>query len=232
MRTIGILGGMSWHSTVELYRVINETVHERLGGQHSAEVLIDSLDFESIRTMQLSGEWTQAGAELARRARRLEAAGADAVTIGTNLMHKVAAEVEAAISVPLLHIGDAVAGAALAGGHARVGLLGTSWTMAEPFYAERLALHGVETIVPDSRQDCAAIDEIIFAELTLGRIREESRAVYLRIMAELADRGATAIVLGCTEIPLLITESDTEIPLIDSTAVLGRHAAEFSLASA
>ena len=229
MRTIGILGGMSWHSTVDIYRVINETVHDQLGGQHSAEILLDSVDFETIRAYQLSGQWAEAGADLAARAQRLQTAGADAVMIGTNLMHKVAPAVEAAIDVPLLHIGDAVAAEARNGGHTRVGVLGTAWTMAETFYSDRLAEHGIEAIVPESADDRRLVDEIIFSELTLGEVRSESRAIYLRLMEAMAARGATAIVLGCTEIPLLIRASDTALPLIDSATVHARRAAQFAL---
>lgn len=232
MRTIGLLGGMSWYSTIDLYRVINETVHGALGGQHSAEILMDSLDFETIRDMQLREAWDEAGADLCRRALRLQAAGAEAMMIGTNLMHKVAPEMEAALDVPLLHIGDAVAEAALAGGHTRVGLLGTAWTMGETFYADRLAMHGVETIVPESADDRKLVDDIIFGELTLGVVRDASRGEYQRIIRGLAHRGATAVVLGCTEIPLLIHSEDSALPVIDSTHVHAQRAAHFALDTA
>lgn len=229
MHTIGILGGMSWHSTVDLYRVINETVSAELGGHHSAEVLIDSLDFETIRRLQLSEDWEGAGVELARRALRLQVAGAEAVMIGTNLMHKVAPAVQQALDVPLLHIGDAVADVAGAGGHTRVGLLGTGWTMAETFYADRLATHGIVTIVPESADDRKLVDDVIFDELTLGVVRDESRREYLRIIDDMAARGATAIVLGCTEIPMLIQPGDSVVPTIDSTRAHADRAARFCL---
>ncbi|WP_110183239.1 aspartate/glutamate racemase family protein [Nocardioides solisilvae] len=228
MTTLGIIGGMSWHSTVDYYTRLNEAVARARGGHHSAELLLASLDFGTVRAMQVAGDWDGAGRLLGDAGRRLEAAGADALLIATNLMHKVAPAVEAAVGVPLLHIGDAIADAAVRDGHRTLGVVGTRWVMEETFYAERLATHGLDCVVPDaaSRQ---LVDDVIFSELTLGVVREESRAAYARVFTDLAERGADAIVLACTEIQLLVEAGDSPVPLVDSMAAHADHAARFAL---
>lgn len=227
-RTLGLIGGMSWHSTIDYYRIINSRVAEELGGHHSADLLMDSLDFDRIRRCQVAEDWAGADAILVDAARRLEGAGAEAVMICTNLMHKCAPAVEAAVSVPLLHIGDAVAGAARRQGAATLGIIGTRWTMEEAFYCERLAQHGIGTIIPDEAQR-AMIDRVIWDELTQGVVTDESRAAYAAVCADLAARGADAIVLACTEIQLLVGADDSPVPVIDSMATHAEHAAAHAL---
>jgi aspartate racemase len=217
METIGLIGGMSWHSTVDYYRAINLRVAEALGGHRSARILLTSLDFGEVRELQIREDWDAAGAMLAAEARRLEAAGANAIAICTNLMHKVAPAVEASISVPLVHIADAVAGRSQALGARRLGILGTDWVMREPFYRDRLAQHGVEGIAP-SAADRATIDAIIWAELTRGVVTDASRAAYRGVIERLVVDGAEAIVLACTEIQLLVGPGDSPVPIIDSMA--------------
>jgi aspartate racemase len=215
MQTIGLLGGMSWDSSATYYRVINEEVRRRLGGHHCAQVVMVSLDFAEVRDLQLRGDWAGAGDLLADGARRLEAAGAEVVVLCTNLMHKVAPAIEAATEVPLLHIADAVGGRARALEVTRVGLLGTRWVMEEAFYAERLARWGVQVVVPGGA-DRLEVDRVIFDELTRGRVTDRSRAAYTDIIERLAGGGAQAVVLGCTEIGLLIGSDDAALPMIDS----------------
>lgn len=217
MRTIGLIGGMSWHSSVDYYRGINAAVAEALGGHHSARLLLASVDFAEIRACQVAEDWERAGAMLATEAARLEQAGADAIAICTNLMHKVAPAVETAISVPLVHIGDAVAAAANDAGVTRLGILGTDWTMREPFYRDRLAAHGIEAIAP-SDEDRRIVDDIIWSELTHGVATEASRAAYLGVIDRLVAQGAAAVVLACTEIQLLVGDDDAPVPVIDSLA--------------
>jgi aspartate racemase len=226
---LGILGGMSWHSTVDYYRLINEGVARRLGGHHSADLLVASLDFDAVRACQVSGDWDRAGRLLADAAQRLEAGGAEAVLIATNLMHKVAPAVEAAVDVPLLHIGDAVARVATDAGHGTLGLVGTRWVMEERFYADRLARHGLSCVSPPTEAH-DRIDEVIFSELTLGEVREESRRYYAGVFEDLAARGADAIVLACTEIQLLVGPDDSPVPLLDSMAAHAAYAVEAVLA--
>ncbi|GAA4288250.1 aspartate/glutamate racemase family protein [Georgenia daeguensis] len=231
MRTIGLIGGMSWYSSAEYYRVINAEVQRRLGGHHSAELVMVSLDFDVIRACQVAGDWARAGEVLADAGRRLERAGADVVLIGTNLMHKVAEDVETAIGVPLLHIGDAVGRAAVAGGHRTVGILGTRWVMSEPFYADRLARHGVRVVVPPE-EERGMIDQIIFDELTRGIVSDVSRRRYVRVLEGLRAAGADAVVLACTEIELLIGPEDSPLPVIDSMRAHALHAVEAALEDA
>lgn len=226
MRTLGLIGGMSWHSTMDYYRLVNARVASTLGGHHSAELLLASLDFERVRRCQLAEDWAGAEALLSDAARRLETAGADAVLICTNLMHKCAPAVEAGLGVPLLHIGDAVAAAA--GDSRTLGVVGSRWVMEEPFYAERLARHGIGTLVPGP-EDRTMIDDVVFDELTQGVVREESRAAYARVFSDLAARGADAIVLACTEIQMLVGAEDSPVPLLDSMAAHAEHAAAFAL---
>jgi aspartate racemase len=231
MQTLGILGGMSWHSTAEYYRLLNAAVAQRLGGHHSARLVLASVDFDDVRRLQVDGDWDGAGALLAERAVGLERAGADAVLIATNLMHKVAPAVEDAIDVPLLHIADAVADDAGARGLTRLGVIGSGWVMTESFYADRLAARDVEVVRPASGwdDDAATVDRIVFDELTQGVVRDESRAELLGVVGRLADAGADAVVLGCTELDLILDEGVSPLPLVDSTAAHVDAAVRFLL---
>lgn len=215
MQTIGLVGGMSWHSTVEYYRTINELVAERFGGHASAKVALQSLDFAEVRACQVSGDWDRAGRLLAEAAQRCEASGADVVLICTNLMHKVADQVAASIDVPLLHIADALADRARERGWSRIGVLGTQWTMTEDFYVGRLARHGLDVLAPEA-DDRVEVDRIIFDELTRGIVTERSRATYAAVIDRLQAQGAEAVVLGCTEIENLVSPADSPLPLIPS----------------
>lgn len=214
---VGILGGMSWHSTAHYYRAVNERVAAVRGGHASARVLLSSLDFAEVRELQLREDWAGAGALLAREARALERAGAGCVAIATNLMHKVAPDVERSAGIPLVHIADAVAAEARALGARTLGIVGTRWVMAEPFYAERLAMHGIGARAPEPAAQ-AELDRIVFDELTQGALVPASRAAYRDAFAALAAAGAEAIVLACTEIMLLVDADDSPVPLIDSCA--------------
>ena len=228
MRTIGLIGGMSWHSTASYYRIINEVVAERLGGHASAPIALQSLDFATVRQRQVEGDWAGAGDVLGRAAQACVAGGADVVAICTNLMHKVAPAVEAAVDVPLLHIADAVAGVAETHGWSRLGILGTRWVMEESFYADRLAGHGISAVVPSSSER-EVVDRIVFDELTQGRIVDSSRAAYVAVIERLAAQGAEAVVLACTEIGLLVSPSDSPLPLICSADAHARALAEVAL---
>jgi aspartate racemase len=228
MRKVGLIGGMSWHSTVEYYRLINDVVSTELGGHHSARLVLESLDFDQVRALQLAEDWDGAGRLRADAGRRQCAAGADTVLICTNLMHKVAPAVEDAIDVPLLHIGDAVAAQARDQGIDTVGLLGTAWVMREAFYADRLARHGVRTVSPDEA-DRGLVDRVVFDELTQAVVCDASRAEYVRVIESLAAAGAQAVVLACTEIGLLVRPEDSPIPLIDSAHAHAEAAARFAL---
>lgn len=229
MKTIGLIGGMSWESTLPYYRIVNETVRERLGGLHSARLVLYSVDFADIERLQHAGDWAAAGELLAGAARALQAAGADFLVLCTNTMHKVAPAIEAAVAIPLLHIADPTAAAIRAAGCRSVGLLGTRFTMAQPFYKDRLSeRHGLQVLVPDAAgQD--EVHRIIYTELCLGQVLPASRAVYQRVMASLVARGAEAIILGCTEISLLVGPADASVPLFDTTWLHARHAAELAL---
>ena len=229
MRTIGLVGGMSWYSTLEYYRVINTEVQRRLGGHASAQVALQSLDFAAVRRCQQDEDWAAAGRLLGDAAQRCEAGGADVVLICTNLMHKVADAVVDAIQVPLLHIADAVAAQAQRNGWTRLGLLGARWVMEETFYADRLAAHGISVVTPDEAGR-AMVDRVIFAELTQGRVEPASRDAYAAVVADLAARGTEAVILGCTEIGLLLTEADSPLPLIDSMQAHALAAVDFALA--
>lgn len=225
LKTVGLIGGMSWESTVPYYRVLNRTVAERLGGLHSARVLLHSVDFHEVEVLQSEGRWDDAGDLLAAAARGLEAAGADFLVLCTNTMHKVAPAIEAAVGIPLLHIADATAVSIREAGLTTVGLLGTRFTMEEEFYRGRLAdPHGLTTLVPDAA-DRVRVDRVIFEELCRGRIEEGSREAYRRIVAALVDEGAEGIVLGCTEIGLLLRPEDASVPLFDTAALHARAAA-------
>ena len=229
MKTIGLIGGMSWESTVPYYRLINEAVKQRLGGLHSARIVLYSVDFHPIEQLQQAGDWPAAGAMLADAARAQAAAGADFLVLCTNTMHKVAPAIEAAVALPLLHIADPTAAAIRADGHAVVGLLGTRFTMEQGFYRDRLAeRHGLRVIVPGAAAR-EAVHRIIYDELCRGILDATSRARYREVMAELVAQGAQAIILGCTEISLLVDAADAAVPLYDTTAIHARAAAEEAL---
>jgi aspartate racemase len=230
MKTIGLIGGMSWESTVPYYRLVNETVARRLGGLHSAKVLLASVDFAEVEKMQRDGDWAAAGRLLADTARALERAGADFIVVCTNTMHKVADAIEGAVRIPLLHIADATAAEVKARGLAKVGLLGTRFTMEQDFYRARLrARHAIEVVVPPSA-DREIVHRVIYDELCLGKVLEPSREEYRRIIMGLVDAGAQGIVLACTEIPMLVGAADAPVPVFDTTAIHARAAAEWALA--
>lgn len=229
MKTIGLLGGMSWESTVPYYQVLNREVGRRRGGLHSARVLLLSVDFHEIEVLQHQGRWEELGDMLARDARTLQDAGADFLVVCTNTMHLVAPAIERAISIPLLHIADATAECIKASGMRRVGLLGTRFTMEEPFYRGRLEeRHGLEVVVPPA-EDRGIVHRVIYEELVLGRILEESRAEYARIVSDLVGAGAEGVILGCTEIGLLLKPADAPVPLFDTALVHAEAAAAFAL---
>jgi len=230
MRTIGLIGGMSWESSQEYYRLINELVKARLGGLHSAKSVMVSVDFAEIERLQQENRWDEAAQILSEAARGLEAAGADCVVICTNTMHKVADEVQANVGIPLLHIADATVERVKSVGLRRIGLLGTRFTMEEDFYVGRLAgRHGLGVMVPEAaeRDD---IHRVIYDELCLGVARAESKARYLQIMDRLIGRGAQGIILGCTEIGLLVQQVDSRVPLFDTTRIHAEAAVEWALA--
>ena len=230
MKTIGLIGGMSWESTVSYYRQVNEGIKARLGGLHSAKVVLYSVDFHEIEQLQRDGDWDTAGEVLADAARRVQAAGADLLVLCTNTMHKVAPQMEAAVSIPLLHIADATGAAITAAGHRTVGLLGTRFTMEQDFYRQRLQdRHGLQVLVPDA-DDRRIVHDVIYDELCRGVIRDPSREAYRRIMDDLVARGAQAIILGCTEIGLLVGPQDARVPLFDTTALHASAAVEAALA--
>lgn len=230
MKTIGLLGGMSWESTVGYYRALNEGVKQALGGLHSAQIALVSVDFEPIERMQHAGDWAGTARVLADAARQVQAAGAEGLLICTNTMHKVAPDIEAAIDIPVLHIADATARVLVDAGIQRVGLLGTGFTMEEAFYKGRLAERfGLEVIVPEAAER-ARVHRVIYEELCLGRIEPASRADYLTIIEALAARGAQGVILGCTEIGLLVSQADTDVPLFDTTAIHARAAVDWALA--
>jgi len=229
LKTIGLIGGMSWESTVPYYRLINETIKDRLGGLHSAKIVLYSADFHDIERLQHAGDWAAAGALLAEAARTLESAGSDFLVLCTNTMHKVAPRIEAAVTIPLLHIADSTAAEIKQAGHATVGLLGTRFTMEEAFYRDRLSeRHGLKVITPNA-EGRDVIHRIIYEELCLGAVLTESRNAYRRIMENLVSQGAEAIILGCTEISLLVRPQDAQVPLYDTTAIHARAAAEAAL---
>ncbi|TNI79439.1 aspartate racemase [Aeromonas veronii] len=231
MKCIGLLGGMSWESTVSYYQALNRGVRAQLGGLHSARVLLNSVDFAAIERLQHAGDWPATARLLAAEARKLQDGGADFLLIGTNTMHKVAPEIEAAIDIPLLHIADATAAKLQADGITRVGLLGTRFTMEQDFYKGRLQdRFGLAVLVPDEAGR-ERVHRIIYDELCLGEIRESSRAEYLAIIAGLAAAGAEAVILGCTEIALLVGDARAAVPLYDTTAIHAEAAVALALAS-
>jgi aspartate racemase len=231
MKTIGLLGGMSWESSALYYRWINEMVNQRLGGLYSAKIAVLSVEFHEIEKLQREDRWDESAQILSQAATRIEAAGADFLLICTNTMHKVASQVEAAIHIPLLHIADATAEAIQAAGIRKVGLLGTRFTMEQDFYTGRLIdKYGLEVLVPPEA-DRQIVHRIIYEELVLGIVKEESRREYLRIMGDLRARGAEAIIEGCTEIVMLVQPEHTDIRLFDTTRIHAEKAVEMALAS-
>ena len=231
MKTIGLIGGMSWESTANYYRDINERVKQRLGGLHSARILLYSVDFQEIERLQHQGHWDKAGEQLGDIARRLEGAGADVVALCTNTMHKVAPAIEAALRVPFLHIADPTAQAVKQAGIGRIGLLGTRFTMEEDFYRGRLVQrHGLDVIVPDPAER-ETVHRVIYDELCLGKVEERSRRAYRDIIAHLVERGAEGVILGCTEIAMLVSPADSPVPLFDTTQLHAVSAVDFALQS-
>lgn len=230
-KVIGLIGGMSWESSAEYYRIINESVRARLGGLHSARCLMWSFDFGEIEALQHAGRWDDATAEMVAAASRLERGGADFVVICTNTMHRMADHVEAAIGLPLLHIADPTAARIVAAGHRRVGLLGTAFTMEQDFYKGRLVeRHGLEVLVP-GENDRALVHRVIYDELVQGRVEAASRQTYREVIARLVERGAEAIILGCTEIMLLVGPDDSTVPLFDTTTIHAEAAVELALSA-
>jgi aspartate racemase len=229
VKTIGLLGGMSWESTAEYYRLANELVRDRLGGLHSARIVMISVDFAEVEAMQVAGQWDEAGELLADAAHRLELAGADLIVLCTNTMHKVAAPIEDAISVPFVHLGDATAAAVRAAGLTKVGLLGTIFTMERDFYANRLRDHDLTVLLPEA-EDRQRLNAIIYDELCLGVVREESRAFYLEVIDRLVDAGAEGVILGCTEIELLVEQSQVATKVFPTTRLHVEAAVGLALA--
>ena len=230
MKVIGLVGGMSWESTVPYYREINESIRYALGGLHSARLVLYSVDFHDVEQLQHAGDWDTAGELVADAARAVERAGADFIVLCSNTMHKIASTVEAAVKIPLLHIADPTAETVRSAGGKTVGLLATRFTMEQEFYVDRLRNHGLQVVLPRER-DRELIHRVIYEELCLGRIVDSSRDEYRRIIADLVGRGADSVILGCTEITLLIDESDSPVPLYDTTRIHARKAAEWSLAA-
>jgi aspartate racemase len=229
MKTIGLIGGMSWESTVPYYRIINETVRNKLGGLHSAKVVLYSVDFYEIELLQRSGDWDEAGRVLAQAAESLQAAGADFLVLCTNTMHKVADLIESAVRIPLFHIADATAQEIKKAGLTQVGLLGTRFTMVEDFYRGRLRdPHQLKVLIPDDA-DQGVVHRVIYEELVLGLVRDSSRTEYRKIIQRLVNHGAQGVILGCTEISMLVGPADSPVPLFDTTGIHARKAAEYSL---
>ncbi|MCE7600015.1 aspartate/glutamate racemase family protein [Vibrio fluvialis] len=229
MKTIGMIGGMSWESTLSYYKAINEGVKAALGGLNSAQICLYSVNFEPIEKLQHEGKWDETAQLLAQAAKSVEAGGADFLLICTNTMHKVAPEIEAQISIPILHIADATAKQLKQDGIERVGLLGTRFTMEQEFYKGRLQQQfGIDVLIPDAEQR-QQVHRVIYEELCLGTIRPESRAQYVEIVEDLHRRGAQAVILGCTEIALLIQQHDTDVPLYDTTKIHAEQAVQLAL---
>ncbi|TKB27079.1 aspartate/glutamate racemase family protein [Desulfopila sp. IMCC35006] len=229
MKTIGLLGGMSWESTAHYYRMLNQGINDRLGGLHSAQIAMVSVDFQPLETLMQKGDWTEVGKRLADAAQKIAKAGADFLLICTNTMHKVAPTITDSVEIPLLHIADATAEKIKAAKLHTVGLLGTAFTMEEEFYQGRLSnYHGLEVIVPSSK-DRSRVHDIIFDELCRGKIRDESRKTYLRIIETMRSQGAEAVIEGCTEISMLVNQDHTTVPLFDTTALHVEQAVSFAL---
>ena len=229
MKTLGLIGGMSWESTVPYYQIINEIVKNKLGGLHSARLILYSVEFAEIEEMQSAGQWDTAAEVLGDAARKLEACGADYIVICTNTMHKVAPQIQRMISVPVIHIADATAEVLKQDGIRRIALLGTRYTMTQDFYKQRLIDQGFEVLIPEEK-DIEPVNRIIFEELCVGEIKDESRKEYQRIIQDLKDRGAEGVILGCTEIGMLIKPEDSVLPVYDTTLIHAQAAAEAALA--
>ena len=229
MKTVGLIGGMSWESTITYYQLLNEGVKAALGGLHSAKILLYSVDFYEIEALMSRGEWDAAAELLGGVAARLEAAGADMILICTNTLHKVAPQVQDRIRVPLVHIAEAAADELAANGITRVGLLGTKYTMTQEFYRDKLTARGIDVLIPEG-EDIDLVNRVIFDELCLGIVKEESKAAYLRVISELQARGAQGILLGCTELGLIVSAEDVALPLFDTTVIHAKKALELSLA--
>ena len=228
MKTIGMIGGMSWESTVTYYQVINETIKRELGGLHSAKILLYSVDFDEIERYQASGEWDRSADVLSDAAMRLEKAGADFIVICTNTMHKVAPQMREHIAIPIIHIAEATADKLKERSITTVGLLGTKYTMTEDFYKAKLIEAGIRVIIPDD-DDVEKVNSVIYDELCLGAIRQESKEAFLAIIKKLADAGAQGVILGCTEIGLLIQQKDVDLPVFDTTLIHAEKAALLSI---
>ena len=228
MKTVGLIGGMSWESTVTYYQLLNEGIKDALGGLHSAKVLLYSVDFFEMEARMSRGEWDEAANQLGNVAARLEQAGADMILICTNTLHKVAPQVQAKIGVPLVHIAEAAAEALLSQGITRVGLLGTKYTMTQEFYRDKLVERDIEVLIPEG-DDIDLVNRVIFEELCLGIVKEESRAEYLRVIAALQRRGAQGILLGCTELGLIVAKKDVLLPLFDTTEIHAKKALTLAL---
>mgnify|MGYP000960422782 CR=1 FL=1 len=228
MKTIGLLGGMSWESTVTYYQIINETIKARLGGLHSAKIYLHSVDFAEIEKHQSKGEWDKSAVILSKAAKSLEQAGADYIVICTNTMHKVAPDIEKEINIPIVHIADATAEELQKDGIKRVALLGTKYTMTQDFYKQRIQARGIEVMIPDA-EDVDIVNQVIYDELCLGKISSDSRKEFVRIIAGLQDEGAEGVILGCTEIGLLIGKEDSSLPVYDTAQIHARVAALKSL---
>jgi aspartate racemase len=228
MKTIGLIGGMSWESTVPYYRILNETVRDALGGYHSAKILLYSVDFDEYERYQTAGEWERMGETLGNIALTLQNAGADAIVLCTNTMHKVSDQIEAKIHIPFIHIADATAEAVLEAGISKVALLGTKYTMSQDFYKDRLSSKGLTVIVPDEN-DQTFINTVIFSQLIQGKVLASSRQGYLSIIDKLVEQGAQGVILGCTEIGILIRPQDTDVQLFETVEIHAKKAAEFLL---
>ena len=229
MKTIGMIGGMSWESSLEYYRIMNQAAKEKLGGFHSARCILYSVDFDDVEKLQHQGDWESLTRLMIEAAQKVKKAGADFLLICTNTMHKMADEVQKATQIPLLHIADVTAEAVKANGQSRVGLLGTKFTMEQDFYKGRLKeIHGLDVLIPEDKER-QAIHDILYNELCLGEIKELSREKFQSIIQNLVKRGAQGVILGCTEIPLIVRQEDYEIPLYDTTALHATAAVDFAL---
>ena len=228
MKTIGLIDGMSWESSIEYYHIINETAKEKLGGLHSAKSLMITVDFAEIEKLQHEDRWEEAGQILVACAQDLERGGADFIVLCTNTMHKLANQITDNVGIPFLHIADATADALVAQGHTRAALLGTRVTMEQPFYRERLERRGIEVLLPNA-EERALLHRVIFEELCFGKVLPESRESFVRIIERLAAEGAQAAILGCTEIGMLVRQSDTAVPLVDTTVAHAERAARWVL---
>ena len=224
LKTIGLIGGMSWESTIPYYRIINETIKEKLGGLHSARCILYSVEFAEIEKLQAEGKWEESGKILGDAAAKLEAAGAEFIVICTNTMHKVAPQVQHMVNIPLLHIAEVTADVLIEKSISKVALLGTKYTMLQNFYKDKLTQRGIEVLIPNE-EDIDMINNVIFAELCLGKIKDSSKLAFLRVIQELSEKGAQGVILGCTEIGMLVSQSDTSVPLFDTTLIHAKSAA-------